>query len=116
LHPAKDIAEESPSKGLHPHEGLQHQTGSLVLDPADTIVDGVLDGIRQANRRTISGRLRIWRLGVRIPRGAPLTSGFADSDSSVEVVPEVVRTLNSARFLGQMSCQLDHAAAAACAA
>jgi hypothetical protein len=52
LHLAKDIAEESPSKGLRPHEGLQHQTGSLVLDPAKAVVDGVLDGRRGANRRT----------------------------------------------------------------
>jgi hypothetical protein len=31
----------------------------------------------QDTGRTISGRLRIWRLGVRIPRGALLTSRFA---------------------------------------
>src|SRR5262245_47089738 len=32
-------------------------------------------------------RLRIWRLGVRVPRGALLTSGFADPVAIVEVMP-----------------------------
>ena len=80
-----------------------HQTTNLVLDPRrpsltefltedDSAPGGPQDTRRtgstrfwdvsstggpQATRRTISGRLRIWRLGVRVPRGALLTSGFA---------------------------------------
>jgi hypothetical protein len=39
--------------------------GTRFLDVSST--DGP-----QGNGRTIAGRLRIWRLGVRVPRGAPL--------------------------------------------
>jgi hypothetical protein len=79
-----------------------HQTANLVLDPRrpsltesltedDSATGGPQDTRRtgstrfwdvsstdgpQTTGRTISGRLRIWRLGVRIPRGALLTSGF----------------------------------------
>ncbi len=38
--------------------------------------DDSAPGGPQTTGRTISGGLRIWRLGVRIPRGALLTSGF----------------------------------------
>src|SRR6266567_5593932 len=40
----------------------------------------------QTTRRTIPDRLRIWRLGVRIPRGALLTSRFAAYSPSLELL------------------------------
>jgi hypothetical protein len=41
----------------------------------DLLDDGLLDGEPQQKGRTISAGLRIWRLGVRIPRGTLISAG-----------------------------------------
>ncbi len=78
--------------------GSEHQTRNLVLNPCERLSltefltedDSPTDGLQgnrrtestsfwdvsstdgpQVNGRTIGGGLRIWRLGVRVPRGAP---------------------------------------------
>jgi hypothetical protein len=56
-----------------------------------------------------------WLQGIRAPLLAAVVWGIGSAEGEVAgAVP--TRVVNSARFLGQLSCQVDHAAVAGCAA